>query len=273
MRDRLSESFIRKERFCGRESSERRDYRCYRWKRGEQALAVLASLAATAFAAYFFYRSLWAMLPLLPVGGMLYRSMQRGRGEQEREELTAQFRECILAVSTLLEAGYSVENAFLECGQDMALMYGEDALICRELIIVRRGLHINVSLEELLADLGERSGCEEIIQFGEVFAIAKRSGGNLAEIIKSSAELIGRKTDLKREIDTLLSGKRMELNIMKAMPFAILLYIGATNRGYFDMLYEGLQGRLIMTGCLGAYVGACALGGLVIRRMRREWNY
>lgn len=204
---------------------------------------------------------------------MLYRNIQKSKGERQREELTAQFRECILAVSTLLEAGYSVENAFLECGQDMTLMYGGDAMICRELKIVRRGLHINVSLEEMLTDLGERSGCEEIIQFAEVFSIAKRSGGNLAEIIKNSAELIGRRADLKQEIDTLLSGKTMEMNIMRGMPFAIFLYIGASNRGYFDMLYESIQGRLIMTGCLAAYVGACALGGLVIRRMRREWNY
>lgn len=152
-------------------------------------------------------------------------------------------------------------------------MYGEDALICRELRVVRRGLNINVPLEELLADFGERSGCEEVVQFAEVFAIAKRSGGNLAEIIRSSAELIGRKSELRREIDTLLSGKRMELNIMKIMPFAILTYIGAANPGYFDMLYAGLRGRLIMTGCLAAYVGAYLLGELVIRRMKREWNF
>lgn len=184
-----------------------------------------------------------------------------------------QFRECILAVGTMLEAGYSVENAFLECEQDMVLMYGEDALICRELRMVRRGLNINVSLEELLADFGERSGCEDAVQFAEVFAIAKRNGGNLAEIIRSSAELIGRKAELKREVDTLLSGKMMEMRIMRLMPFAILAYIGSANPGYFDILYSGLSGRLIMTGCLGAYIGACALGELVIRRMKREWNY
>lgn len=187
--------------------------------------------------------------------------------------MTEQFRECILAVSTLLGAGYSVENAFLECEQDMALMYGKDALICGELKVVRRGLNINVSLEELLADFGERSGCEEMVQFAEIFAIAKRNGGNLAEIIRSSAELISRKAELKREVDTLLSGKKMELYIMKLMPFAILAYIGSANPGYFDILYGGLYGRLIMTGCLGAYIGAYALGELVIRRMKKEWNY
>ena len=204
---------------------------------------------------------------------MFFCRIRRRKGEQEREELTAQFRECILAVGALLGAGYSVENAFLECEQDMALMYGKDALICGELRMVRRGLHINVSLEELLADFGERSGCEEIVQFAEIFSIAKRSGGNLAEIIRSSAELISRKAELKQEVDTLLSGKKMELNIMKIMPFAILAYIGAANPGYFDILYDNLYGRLIMTGCLAAYIGANVLGELVIRRMRKEWNY
>lgn len=213
------------------------------------------------------------MLPLLPVGAVFFCKIRRDKGEREREELKEQFRECILAVGTLLGAGYSVENAFLECGQDMELMYGEDALICGELKMVRRGLNINVSLEELLADLGERSGCEEMIQFAEVFVIAKRNGGNLAEIIKSSAELTGRRTELKKEIDAILSGKRMEMNIMRLMPFAVLAYIGSANPGYFDPLYSGLYGRLIMTGCLGAYIGACALGEFVIRRMKREWNY
>ena len=233
-------------------------------------MAIVISGAVTAFLAYFFYRSLWAVLPLLPVGAVFYSKIRRNKGEQEREELAVQFRECILAASTLLGAGYSVENAFRECGQDMRLMYGEDALICRELKMVTSGLNINIPLEELLADLGERSGCEEIIQFGEVFSIAKRSGGNLAEIIESSADLIGRKAELKREVDTLLSGRKMELTIMELMPFAILAYIGVTTPGYFDMLYSDLYGRLIMTGCLVAYMGAYALGELVFRRMRRN---
>lgn len=222
------------------------------------------------FLAFFFYRSLWAVLPLLPVGVVFYRKIRRNKGDREQEELAMQFRECILAVGALLGAGYSVENGFLECEQDMSLMYGKDSLICRELRVVRRGLHINISLEELLTDLGVRSGCEEIIQFAEVFSIAKRSGGNLAEIIRSSADLIGRRAELKREVDTLLSGKKMELNIMELMPFAILAYIGAANPGYFDIFYSNMYGRLIMTGCLVGYLGAYLLGENVFQRMRRD---
>lgn len=184
-----------------------------------------------------------------------------------REELACQFRECILSVSASLQAGYSVENAFLESERDMLQMYGGESFICRELRLIRRGLHINVSLEELLTDLGERSGCEEIERFAEVFAIAKRSGGDLAGIIGRTAELIGERIDLRRELDTLLGGKRMELAIMKLMPFAIMLYIELANPGYFDILYHNLRGILIMTGCLVVYLGAYAAGEIVIRHM------
>ncbi len=235
-------------------------------------MAAFASMAVVVFLAYFFYQSFWAVLPLLPVGAVFFCRLRRRKGERKREELTEQFRECILAVSTLLGAGYSVENAFMECEQDMELMYGRDALICEELKVVRRGLNINVSLEELLTDFGERSGCEEVVQFAEVFSIAKRSGGNLAEIIKASAELISRKAELKKEVDTLLSGKKMELTIMKLMPFVILVYIGSANPGYFDILYGNLYGVLIMTGCLGAYIGAYLLGDFVIKKMGKEWS-
>lgn len=228
---------------------------------------MVLSGAVTVFFAYFFYRSVWAVVPLSFTGVFFYFRMRSEKSRREKEELVGQFRECILAVSSSLQAGYSVENAFLECEQDMALMFGRESLICTELKLIRRGLHINISLEELLTDLGERSGCEEIVQFGEVFSIAKRSGGNLAEIIGSSSELIGRKIEIRKEINALLGGKKMELTIMKLMPFAILVYIELANPGYFDILYHNIFGVLVMTGCLVVYLGAYLAGEAVMKRM------
>lgn len=222
------------------------------------------------FLAYFFYRSLLAAVPLSFVGIACFYKIRDEKGRREREELVKQFRECILAVSASLQAGYSVENAFLECEQDLTLMYGRESLICGEIRLIRRGLHINISLEELLTDFGERSSCEEIIQFAEVFSIAKRNGGNLAEIIAGSSDLIGRKIELRGEIGALLGGKKMELTIMELMPFAILLYINAANPGYFDVLYHNLFGVLIMTGCLVVYFSAYVIGEAVMKHLWKE---
>lgn len=248
-------------------SLKRPDYHKYRWKKGEKAGTVALCTGATGLLAYFFYRSLWAALPLSAVGALLFFRITLEKGRKRREELGAQFRECILAVATSLQAGYSVENAFVECRQDMALMYGESGSIVREMDIIRRGLNINISLEELLADMAARSGCEEIAQFSQIFSIAKRNGGNMAEIIRSSADQIGKQIELKQEMQMLLGGKKMELAIMKVMPFGILLYIGLSNPGYFDSLYHNLAGVAIMTVCLAVYLGAYLLGEWILDKL------
>lgn len=87
----------------------------------------------------------------------------------------------------------------------------------------------------------------------------------MAEIIRSSAGQIGKQIELRQEIRMLLGGKKMELAIMKVMPFGILFYINMGNRGYFDSLYHNFAGALIMTGCLAVYLGAYLLGEHIMK--------
>lgn len=184
--------------------------------------------------------------------------------------MTSQFKDCILTVSTLLQAGYSIENAFFECESDMNTMHGKNAGISHELKLIRRGLHINISLEELLSDMGKRSHCGEIEEFAEMFAIAKRNGGNISEIIQNAAHLISHKIELKNEINTTLAGKKMELLIMKGMPFMILLYVEITNPGYFDCFYHNLRGIILMTLGLMIYLGAYLLSEFVMYKLEEQ---
>ena len=137
--------------------------------------------------------------------------------------------------------------------------------ISRELLIVRRGLAINIPLEELLSNLAYRSRCDDIAQFAQIFALAKRNGGNMAEIIRSSANQIGKRIELKQEVQMRVSGKKMELTIMQLMPFAILFYVNVGSPGYFDSLYHNLTGIIIMTGCLTVYLGAYLLGRYILK--------
>lgn len=251
-------------------SLKQRDYNKYVWGKGELAASILLSAAVTLFFSAFFYRSAIAALPLSAIGIVCFASLRRKKVEKAKEALTVQFRECILAVSASLQAGYSVENAFRECRQDMALLYGEKSLICGELDYIRRGLDINIVLEELLTDLADRSGSPEIREFVQIFVLAKRNGGSMPEIIRGSASIIGRKIELQQEIATMLSGRQMEQNIMKLMPFGILLYIGIANRGYFDVLYHNWRGVALMTGCLGVYLLAYGMGEHIMSTIRLE---
>ena len=111
-----------------------------------------------------------------------------------------------------------------------------------------------------MASFGERSCIEEIKDFSEVFSIAKRSGGNIKEIISDTTDVIDAKIEMKREFRTLISSKRFEHRLMCVIPFAILGYIGVTSPGYFDMLYGNMRGIVIMTICLFVYLGAFLWG-------------
>lgn len=249
---------------------QRRDYEVYVWKKTEFAWAIGQSAAVVCLFAVFFYRSFWAVPPLGIVGILFFRQIGKRKRDKCKEDLNLQFKECILSVAASLKAGYAVENAFLESRKDMCLLYGEDSEIARELDILRRGLVINITLEELLADLAQRSGSGEIRQFAQVFAIAKRSGGSLPEIIRSSVELIGQRIDTRQEIQVLLSGRRMEQTIMQGMPFGILAYVGMSCPGYFDSLYHNLKGIAVMTGCMVLYVSAYGLGERILKMIEED---
>lgn len=253
-------------------SLRQRDYSRYSWKKGELAMTVLASAAVTVFFAVFFYRSAIAILPMSVIGVFCFGSIRQKKLEKTKNDLLVQFKECILAVSDSLRAGYSVENAFRECRQDMVLLFGEESLICGELDYIRRGLDINITLEEMLTDLADRSHCQEVREFAQIFVLAKRNGGSMPEIIRGSASMIGQKIEVQQEIAVMLSGKQMEQNIMKLMPFGILLYISLANRGYFDTLYHNWQGVALMTGCLIVYLLAYVMGERIMTKIRLEMS-
>ena len=100
-----------------------------------------------------------------------------------------------------------------------------------------------------------------------IFALVNGSGGNFADIINSSAEIIGRQIEMRQEVQTLLSGRQMEQTVMKLMPFGILIYISVAYPGYFDVLYHNLQGIVIMTACLAVYLTAFVMSDRIVKKI------
>ena len=210
--------------------------------------------------AYFFYRS-WVIWGMILLFFPLFVKWQRKVSVKKRKwELTLAFREAVMIVAANLQAGNSVENAFRKTYGDLKNLLGEDADMTKEFLLIGRGLDNNIILEKLLLDLGTRSGAEDIMDFADIFAVAKRSGGNLREIITDTAEVISEKIEMKRSLRVLISEKQFEQKIMSVIPFFILIYIGFTSPGYFDSLYHTLSGMGIMTACLVGYVLALFWG-------------
>ena len=162
-----------------------------------------------------------------------------------------------------LKAGYSAENAFRSAYEEMVFLFGHKSLIAAELQRISRGLENHIPVEDLVQEMAFRTESVEAEEFAEIFAIAKRSGGNLAEILSRTITVIQGKLDVEAEIAVLISGKRMEQNVMSLVPFGIILYIGLTSEGYFDPMYHNLMGICVMSACLMLY----ALGIILADRI------
>lgn len=217
---------------------------------------ILLSMLVTAFLSYFFYRELWILPLLSPAGYFFYRQEARKREQKKKDELSREFKELIMSVSANLQAGYAIENALVEAKKDMIVMYGEKSSIVDELNQIVRGIRNNIPVEEMLERFGKRSNIPEIEDFASVFFIAKRTGGDLVDIIRSTTDVISKKIEVKNDIKMLISAKMFEQQIMNLVPFGIILYISATSPGFFDSMYGNATGILIMTICLGLYLTA-----------------
>ncbi len=219
----------------------------------QELRCTMEGLGIMAVIAYFFYRSIYAFLLLTPML-YFYRKKKKSRSIKKRsEQLEKEFREVLLSVNINLQAGYSIENSFLECYTDIVNLYGSSADMVRELLVIRRGMNNQIPLEQLLLDLGNRCPGGEVQEFAEVFSVSKKTGGRWQEMMKRTVDMIQEKAEIKEEIQTLIHARKMESRIMCLIPFILLFYMDLTSPGYFDPLYHNPAGILIMTVCLLLY--------------------
>ena len=240
------------------------DYQTYRFSKKEKMLNVLVFLVLVGVISYLFYRSVIAFLLLLGLFP-LFIKIRKEDGKKKRQQLLAeQFLSGMQSVSTALTAGYSVETAFEEALMELRNMYNEEALIVGEFRYIVSQLHMNRNLEELLCGLALRSGIEDIRDFADVFSAAKRTGGNLVSIIRNTILCVSQKEETRMEIQTCLSAKKLEQNIMSLVPCLILFYVQVMSPRFLDVMYHNVAGTIIMTICLLIYVGAWYWGRKIV---------
>lgn len=243
---------------------DKTEYGAYCLSARELLLDLLMSALITGIFAYMFYQSWIAFAAWPAVAFLVTKRDKREKIRLRRERLALQFKDAILAVNAGIQAGCSIENAFLEAEGEICSLYGRESEMARELAWIRKGLKNRIPLEQMLLNLGERSRVEEIQDFTEVFAVAKRLGGNLKEIIRRTVGLTQQRMEVEREIATMLAAKKYEQKVMNLIPFLLFGYLQLTSRGFFDILYHNGAGIIIMTFCLILYLCACLLSEKIL---------
>lgn len=220
-------------------------------------IGFLKGFVTGALLGLLFYRHVAALILLGIVLGTV-----RGRGEKKerwramQREVTLQFREGLQGISSSLSAGYSIENAFGEARRDLILLYGENSLLEQEFLGIENQINLNQPIEQILMEFAEKWDTEDIRHFAQVFQTAKRTGGDLIAVTRAAAEKISQKIEIQREIQTMLAAKKMEGNIMSAVPLGLILYFWISSPGFLDCFYMP-SGRIVSSVLLAVYVAAC----------------
>ena len=241
------------------------DYAHYTFSRHEIVMYLMIGALFNAMISWLFYDSIIAWFLMLPLFVLSLKEKGIQLCQKRKRKLELEFRDVILSVSSNLQAGYSVENAFREAYKDIVLLYGTESVMAGEMRLIFRKLSNNEQLESALLNLAKRSDVQDIRDFADIFSIAKRGGGDMRTIIANTAAIIGDKQEVRREIETVVSEKKLEQQIMKYIPFFIIFYISLTTKGYFESLYHNLLGWIVMTGALLIYMAACKLSDRILQ--------
>ena len=235
------------------------NYESYRMTAREEIKCLGISVLLATVAAWILYKHPLGLLLGVAIFPVYRRNYVRKRISEQKQELLLQFKDGMQSVSVALLSGYSIENAWIEAEKELRDLYGAEAYMVEELRYMNSGIRMNQPVEQLLEQFAMRTGCEDIIGFAEIFRFAKRSGGNFARIIRNTVQRIAEKQEVEREIETILSGKKMEQKIMNVVPVCLLAYLNLTSEEFLEPLYGNLFGACIMTVAFVAYVGAFLL--------------
>lgn len=238
--------------------TERLLYRAGMTMRPGVLVMVMATcgLAGYVVGAFFFHRiglGLFAMAVCAPLPWCyaLYRKSARMKA------FAQEFPDAIDLLVSALRAGLSFNAAMQIVSEESPdPVRGEFAITVEEQAL-------GVDFREALINLTERVDSLDLRFFVTAVLLQRDTGGNLAEILSNTAELIRDRFRVLGDIATYTAQGRLTGAILAALPLAMGLFMFSSAPEYFQPMIETERGRF----ALGAAACMQVLGMLVIRKI------
>ncbi|HEY7493322.1 MAG TPA: type II secretion system F family protein [Candidatus Tectomicrobia bacterium] len=192
-------------------------------------------------------------LGLLPFA---YLSRQRQRRLQRFER---QLPEALDFVARALKAGHTFNVGMKMVGDEFLPPIGtEFAKTVDE-------INFGGGIQEALENLSYRIDCADLRFFVTSLMVQRETGGNLAEIIEKTSQLIRQRFELLGRVRVLAGEGKLSAIILIALPFFIGLTTYYFRREYLTLLFTDPTGKWLVV--VAGF--SMALGILVIIRMIR----
>lgn len=179
--------------------------------------------------------------------------------DKRRKELTRQFRSLLEALAVSLSSGMNMSESLLSAYNDLKIEYSEKEYIVEEVKEMIDGIQNNIPIEDMMKFLGERSQIDDIKNFGTVFEICYRAGGNMKDVIRRTNNIISDKIEIAEEIETALASNKSQLSAMMVIPVVLMLMLRMMSSS-FSASFATLPGIIAITIAIGLFFAAYRLG-------------
>lgn len=251
-----------------------------RWKRRlEQFLTPPEAWNPTAF-----HRQLaFVAVAGFAVGALIFRSILTGipmalvvipfryywvavLRRQRKDLLNLQFKDALFAISASLRAGASLPTAVERSHEDLQrILRGQPHQpMVEEIGRMIREMQFGGSVEDALIRFRDRAGLEDATNFVNATLLCKTRGGNLADVLATIAQIVGEKVSVKRQIQVLTAGKRMEANLLTSVPPVLVVALGTSSPEYMAPLFTTLFGQILSLLGVTLLVAAFVIGRKVV---------
>jgi tight adherence protein B len=215
-------------------------------------LAVVGLLIGSKLA----HNTLLAILLALILGGAPYVHLVRMK-RLRAEKFKKQMPDGLDLIARSLKAGHAFSGGISLAAEEF------DDPLGSEFSEMLDEINFGVSVPEALKNLTNRVECEEIKYFAMGVILQRETGGNLAELIQTLANLIREKFKFEGKVRTLSAEGKLSAVILSALPFVVGGWFWLTNPKYLAPLVAEPFGQVLLL-LAGIFMIA---GILVMKRM------
>lgn len=182
-----------------------------------------------------------------------------GRRRRRLARLQQQLPEALDLMARALQAGHAFSSALQMVAQEMP------EPMAPEFRTVHDEVHFGMSLHHAFAGLTQRVPLGDLRYFTVAVLIQRESGGNLAELLASLAQLIRNRLKLLSRVRVLSSEGRLSAWILVMLPFVLGGLLAYFNPEFMSPLWTDPLGLSLLNWMLALM----ALGVLMIQKIVR----
>ncbi|MEV5984529.1 type II secretion system F family protein [Streptomyces sp. NPDC052051] len=225
---------------------------------GEYVVYVVAGVLVLYFVISSLFASFFGLLAALLGlwGGNFFLNFQIAR---RNEAFINQLPELTRVLANATQAGLALRTAIAMAADEL------DDPASEEFRKVADQLAVGLSLEDALAELGERLPSRELKVLISTLILSNRAGGAIVSSLRNLTETLEERKETRREVATLLSQVKVTAVAVPLLGFGFLLILNSMRDGALDDMTNATVGKIAVVAASGLY----ALGFLLINRLTR----